>query len=42
MEVDEIYVYVYICMIKDYGGGTIAIRFWDLWHDDDVVVALNS
>lgn len=41
-EVDEFYVYVYIRMIKDHGGGTIAIRFWDFWHDDGVVVTLNS
>lgn len=38
------YVYVYIHMIKVYGGGTITISFLDLWHDDDDhdVVTLNS
>lgn len=35
-------MYVYIHMIKHYGGGTTAISFWDLWHNDDVVVTLNS
>lgn len=42
VEVDKMYVYVYTCMIKDYGGDTIAISFWDLWHDDDLVVTLKS
>ena len=23
-------------------GVTIAINYWDLWHDDDIVVTVNS